>query len=246
VGSRGEVPPADGFTKDDLRQRIEDRMEALNYGSESVRGVLLLFNIASLLEQTASNQRFEFDGYKTNSWDIEHVRSVAEYIPRAAADRKRWLAHALNFGVGPVATGLDPTSSEKLQQDIATLLAAPSPDEDTFNQVFEGVRALSGEAYAREDDNALSNLVLLDMGTNRSYKNAIFPVKRTRIIDLDKQGQFVPPATKNVFLKYYCPQAAQLMLWDEADQDAYASVIKETLLRFFAPLCRKELVNEDK
>jgi hypothetical protein len=36
------------------------------------------------------------------------------------------------------------------------------------------------------------------------------------------------------------------MLWDEADQDAYASVIKETLLRFFAPLCRKEVVNEDK
>lgn len=107
------------------------------------------------------------------------------------------------------------------------------------------MRALSGEAGARVDDNALSNLVLLDVGTNRSYKNAIFPVKRTRIIDLDKRGQFVPPATRNVFLKYYSPQAAQLMLWDGADQDAYGAVIEETLLQFFAPLTRNEGVNED-
>lgn len=105
--------------------------------------------------------------------------------------------------------------------------------------VFGRVRALSGEGEARVDDNALSNLALLDMGTNRSYKNAIFPVKRTRIIELDKLGQFVPPATRNVFLKYYSPNAAQLMLWDGADQDEYGNAIEETLRRFFAPLGRK-------
>jgi hypothetical protein len=49
--------------------------------------------------------------------------------------------------------------------------------------VFARVRTLSGEPEARTDDNGLSNLVLLDMGTNRSYKNAVFPVMRTRIID---------------------------------------------------------------
>jgi hypothetical protein len=134
--------------------------------------------------------------------------------------------------------------SQKLRQDIEVLIAAPSPEEDTFTQVFDHVRALSGEAVARADDNALSNLVLLDVGTNRSYKNAIFPVKRTRIIELDKRGQFVPPATRNVLLKYYSPQAAQLMLWDGADQDAYGAEIEETLLSFFAPLTRKEGVNE--
>jgi hypothetical protein len=78
------------------------------------------------------------------------------------------------------------------------------------------------------------------METNRSYKNAIFPVKRARIIELDKQGQFVPPATRNVFLKYYSPHAAQLMLWDGADQDAYAEAIEKTLRRFFEPLVRRE------
>ena len=101
---------------------------------------------------------------------------------------------------------------------------------------FSQVRDLSGEAEAREDDNAVSNLALLDMGTNRSYQNAIFPVKRTRIIDLDKEGKFVPPATRNVFLKYYSPHAAQLMLWDSTDQQAYGDAINATLLRFFDPL----------
>jgi hypothetical protein len=116
------------------------------------------------------------------------------------------------------------------------LVASTSPEEHAFTDVFTRVRALSGEPEARGDDNALSNLVLLDMGTNRSYKNAIFPVKRTRIIGLDKQGQFVPPATRNVFLKYFSEQAAQLMLWDNADQVAYGAAIEGTLVRFFTPL----------
>jgi hypothetical protein len=119
------------------------------------------------------------------------------------------------------------------------LIAAPSPEEHAFTDVFARVRTLSGEEGARADDNALSNLVLLDMGTNRSYKNAIFPVKRSRIIGLDKQGQFVPPATRNVFLKYYSPQAAQLMLWDGEDQDGYRSALEDTLFRFFASLTKE-------
>lgn len=241
AGPHREEPPVDGFTKSDLTQRIEERIEVLNYGSDSVRPVLLLFNIASLLKQTASTQRFQFDWYKKDSWDIEHVRSVAEYVPRAAADRRRWLERARDFVVSPVAAGRNLVESERLRQDIDAIVTSPSPEVEAFTNVFDRVRALSGEAEAHGDDNALSNLVLLDMRTNRSYKNAIFPLKRTRIIDLDQRGQFVPPATRNVFLKYYSPQAAQLMLWDGADQEAYGEAIKETLLGFFAPIMRKEV-----
>jgi hypothetical protein len=228
------------FCKGELAQQIAERIDDLAYGATPVRAVLLLFNIAGLLDQTASTQRFQFDGYKTNSWDIEHVRSVAEYVPRAAADRKRWLAHAREFVVSPVARARDTTESMNLAQQITALLAASSPDEQTFMDVFNRVRVVSGEAEVRVDDNAISNLVLLDMGTNRSYKNAIFPVKRDRIIELDKQGQFVPSATRNVFLKYYSPHAAQLMLWDGSDQEAYGEAIEETLRRFFSPLVHSE------
>ena len=97
------------------------------------------------------------------------------------------------------------------------------------------------EGDARDDDDALSNLVLLDQSTNRSYKNAIFPVKRERIIDLDRQGTYLPPATRNVFLKYYAPDAGQLLLWDESDQQAYGEAIRTSLDRCFEPI----VVNEN-
>ena len=53
-----------------------------------------------------------------------------------------------------------------------------------------------------ENDN-ISNLALLDDETNRGYGNAMFFIKRKKIIENDKQGIFVPICTKNVFLKYY-------------------------------------------
>ena len=242
AGPRAAELPTEGLTAPELARRITERIDELSYGSASVRSVLLLFNVAGLLEQTASTQRFQFDGLKNNTWDIEHVRSVAEYMPRAAADRRRWLTHAREFLVSPVATTRDRAASEALVKQIEALIAAPSPEEQAFMAVFNRVRTISGEEDGREDD-TLSNLALLDMGTNRSYKNAIFPVKRMRIIDLDKQGQFVPPATRNVFLKYYSPHAAQLMLWDSTDRQAYGDAITATLQHFFAPLVdRKEVV----
>ncbi|HWU85981.1 MAG TPA: DUF262 domain-containing protein [Kofleriaceae bacterium] len=236
AGNQAVEPFHDGFTEEELAERIGERLDNLDYGKGSVGTALLLFNIAGLLEQVASTQRFQFDAYKTSSWDIEHVRSVAEYIPQAAADRRRWLEHARGFVVSPAATPGDPAEAEQLQKDIDALIASPSPEERAFADVFARVRVLSREPEVRADDNAISNLVLLDMGTNRSYKNAIFPVKRARIISLDKEGQFVPPATRNIFLKYYSPQAAQLMLWDDADQAAYREVLDRTLYRFFAAL----------
>jgi hypothetical protein len=243
AGARAAELPADGLTAPELTRRITERIDELSYGAAPVRSVLLLFNVAGILQQTASTQRFQFDGLKNNTWDIEHVRSVAEYIPRAAADRRRWLEHAGEFVVSPVAIARDPGESEALANEIAALIAAPSPEELAFTAVFERVRTLSGEAEPREDEDALSNLALLDMGTNRSYKNAIFPVKRKRIIGLDQEGQFVPPSTRNVFLKYYSPQASQLMLWDSTDQQAYGAAIAATLQQFFAPLVdRKETI----
>ena len=224
-----------GLTRETLEQQIFERIEELEYGKAQVSTALLLFNIGSLLQQTASTQRFQFDGYKTSNWDIEHVRSVAEFVP-PASDRRRWLKHARDFVCGPVAIGQNPDEAQKLKDAIDSLVEAPSQDEAAFGDVFARVRLLSGEPEARAEDNGLSNLVLLDMGTNRSYKNAIFPVKRARIIDLDKNGQFVPPATRNVFLKYYSPNARQLMLWDDTDEVAYGQAIRETLVDFFVPM----------
>jgi len=112
-------------------------------------------------------------------------------------------------------------------------------DKETFKQVFTRVRALSGEAKARMADNALSNLALLDSSTNRSYKNAVFPMKRERILDLDRDGLFLPPSTRKVFLKYYTDRPEHLIWWDDADQRAYHQAMVRALHTFFAPLAEE-------
>jgi len=74
--------------------------------------------------------------------------------------------------------------------------------------------------------------VLLDVGTNRSYKNAVFPVKRKMIIEKEKMGTFVPICTKNVFMKYYCSKVEQMTFWGEEDKNAYFNDIKSVLKGF--------------
>lgn len=49
----------------------------------------------------------------------------------------------------------------------------------------------------------LDNLALLSRKHNSSLNNAIFPVKRNRIIELQKEGKYVPLTTMNVFLKIF-------------------------------------------
>jgi hypothetical protein len=222
----------------DLERKLFDHLAALRYGNATgqLRTTLLLFNVAGTLAHTAPTHRFRFDGFKANRWDIEHIRSVTEYIPAGPRQRKDWLQHALQFVASPAGRASDPAAADALSARMQALLEQPAPDASAFEEVFQAVRVLSGEGEARESDHQISNLVLLDMGTNRSYRNAIFPAKRRRIIELDTEGVYVPPATRNVFLKYFNPDAGQVLLWDADDQVSYGRAVRGTLLAFFRPL----------
>ena len=52
-------------------------------------------------------------------------------------------------------------------------------------------------------------------------------------IKISKSGSaFIPPCTKNVFLKYYNPLTNNLREWDKTDAEAYEKNIKDTLQIF--------------
>jgi hypothetical protein len=72
----------------------------------------------------------------------------------------------------------------------------------------------------------------LDSGTNRSYKNEFFKVKRKTILENDMNGTFIPICTRNVFMKYYTKKPRNLYQWTEQDADNYLSAIKKTLGRY--------------
>ena len=120
-----------------------------------------------------------------------------------------------------------------LQEKIgAHLELAPKEGAAVFEPLYAEILKYFHEDDNSEPDNSIANLVLLDQETNRSYKNAVFPVKRQRVIELDTHGVFVPHCTRNVFLKSYSPRVGHAMYWTQQDRDDYRQKVVETLSDF--------------
>ncbi|WP_180722511.1 DUF262 domain-containing protein [Paraburkholderia largidicola] len=225
-----------------LSEFVQAELGGLDYDSDTVqiRNVLLLFNLASLMESD-SRARFPFDAYKSERWDIEHIRSVHSRMPQRQDDQKRWLGNVLEY-LGCDASGEDgeggatvrPDGHDDLVQEGKAIIRDQSFDSEAFEAFFKHVQECFDPFQDIEVDDSLGNLTLLDQVTNRGYGNAIFPIKRKTVIALDKVGKFVPLCTKNVFLKYYSARVDRMLVWSKEDAATYASAIHDCLTRFFA------------
>jgi len=226
----GGPPPAD-MNEAAIRTQVEDRLETLEYGNGQhrprIKSLLLLFNLATLLQNQRSNLRFQFDSFKSEQWNIEHVRSVTSDKPERHSEQITWLTHCLGYLKSQEA-------EEALRAEIEAFVALPQQDAiAVFDPLYDKLLAFFQEKTDEEADHGIANLTLLDEHTNKSYKNAVFAVKRKRLLSLDQAGIFVPLCTRNVFLKCYSPQVDNAMFWSPADRDAYQGVIIETLVNFF-------------
>ena len=82
-------------------------------------------------------------------------------------------------------------------------------------------------------DHSIANLALLSHGANAALGNAVFEVKRSKVLAMDKAGDYIPTATRNVFLKYYTDAGRlQPHFWGEADKTAYLREIKDKLASY--------------
>jgi hypothetical protein len=222
------------FPEDDnevIRTRVSEALDDLEYGRHSakIRSILLLFNLATLLQNKRSNIRFQFDSFKHERWDIEHVRSVASDKPEKYSDRIAWLEHCLGYLRSQQA-------DQPLQVEIEALkqITQQEVTDELFDPLYAKLLAFFHEASEDDADNGIANLTLLDEHTNRSYKNAVFAVKRQRLLSLDQAGIFVPLCTRNVFLKCYNPQVDNVMFWGASDRLGYQTTILETLVGFLS------------
>ena len=92
-------------TKTEFRKFLDDQIKEifknisigeLNYeDGESVRKVLLIFNINTILENKESNIRFQFDRYKGQDWDIEHICSQTDKYPKKKEEKDAWIKDIL-------------------------------------------------------------------------------------------------------------------------------------------------------
>lgn len=215
---------------EDLVEEVTEYLDNLSYANRrAVKTTLLLFNVATLLANHKSNIRFQFDSFKSEVWDIEHIRSVANISLDSHTDRVRWL----NLTVGYLETvdiHLD------LAKDIQafTLLPQREATQEKFEALHNEVLKAFKEDNSDETDDGIFNLTLLDQTTNRSYKNAVFAVKRQRLLELDQAGIFVPICTRNVFLKSHSAHVDNNMFWSKEDRDGYRTFMINTLISFFS------------
>lgn len=229
--------------KKEIKNQVNCNIDELEYGNKQIRKVLLLLNIQTVLETQKSDMRFPFHKYKSEDWDIEHVRSQNDQNDTGRIKNPdEWANDLIDFFLGSTdSSKINEFISKTISQEIKEICRAlleyqneveKNQKQEKFNTAYKKIADYFKESDNPENINSVSNLALLDATTNRSYGNAFFPIKRKRIIDNDKNGIFVPICTKNLFLKYYTKKLGEVMYWNNNDANDYLVAIKNTLKEF--------------
>ncbi len=205
-------------------------------GKAACTRALLLFNVLTLDNAKHGEPRYPFDSHhQEKGWSLEHIHAQStegltkEKEWRAWLDSSSTVLKSLPSGLGDS----EKKKAEKLQKAILQALAS----NEVTKPIFDGLEAQISKLLNRLNDGAsakdlhtLANLALLSGDINTALSNASFSAKRLRLLNFDREGRFIPPCTRNVFVKYYTDSAEQqLHFWSKQDREAYLARLEETL-----------------
>ena len=188
-----------------------------------VRQVLLLFNIATLVEKPDEKARFSFESYHNNNWDVEHI---SPQNPDLNHDQ------LIEFLEKKSEIMVNNEKKEKSLVEMYPILeelhkALVNNEEELINTELKKFFAIEGDAVM-----SLSNLTLLSDHDNRGIGNDFFFAKRDKLKQYYQQGSFIPIGSLNVFSKFYSTNPKQPLFWDEEDANDYLNKIDETIKNF--------------
>ena len=216
--------------KESLNIKAEDLSDSLrydNHGYEKLGNLLLLFNVAS------TRTRFPYEKHSGHLWSLEHIHAQNAQSLNRADQWENWLRLH-----DDALKSLRATQSEReLVDSLLAEIEAALPDVKTerFGDRFKGLSeriqtALNPDWARGEADHTIANLALLSRDDNAALNNAVFEVKRQKVLSWDRAGSYIPLATRNVFLKYYSETGAlQPHFWSEDDKTSYRDAITHTL-----------------
>lgn len=193
------------------KQKSLDDLSYAEAGDKNhIKNILLLFNIETVL-LNQGGFRFSFEKFVKNKWSLEHIHPQN---PKESDD--------LNNNNHPPKDFWNWLQSNSSIAEDCEHVKYLKDHESYLISKF-------GDIIDEASMHSIENLALLDSKTNTSIGNNLFPVKRSRIIGADKQGKFIPIATKNVFLKYYTKNPENMYCWTKEDRQAYLEEIKDVL-----------------
>lgn len=203
------------FSKFDEEQIKADLEELTIQESEKVRSVLLLYNIALLVNANNTYERFPFELFKNGTWDIEHINPQTPK-DATAEEKENWLQSYMQI-----------IKDREILDNIEKCI------QDNYEN-FAVVSDMVSQKLDIVDNDSISNLVLLHASINRGYKNDCFSEKRKKIIEVERtksnDEKYIPIGTKWVFLKGY-DKASQLVVWAADDMKEYVEDISAKIYK---------------
>jgi hypothetical protein len=221
-----------------LNLTIGDLRE-LSYRSDTAKceRVLLLLNVETVRRRDSS-ERYSFASHATRAWTLEHIDAQSA---EPLVTSKQWSEWLRLHRDALKALPIDEATRSALVDDINQALAGDTRAKEISGATFRSLEArvlaafAAGVEPAEEAVHSLSNLALLAGDDNSVLSNSKFEVKRQAILRLDREGRYIPAATRNVFLKYYtAADAHQIYFWGPQDREAYMAEIMDKVGPYLA------------
>ena len=218
--TKSETKTKSGF-KDSLKEKIKidtANIGELNYidNRKELENILLLFNIATIINSKGSYTRFSFNEYNGKKWSLEHIHAQNDKGLKDKKVQDEWLENSKKY-----------IYESDLQEKIDIFIKGN--ENNHFDELQMEILNKFGDVV---NMHGIENLALLAAENNSSLCNGPFIEKRKKIIEMDKNGEFIPICTKNVFLKYYTKNLSNVYFWSKQDQEDYKGSIIETLENF--------------
>lgn len=212
-------------------------IDELEYKDALTKKLLLLFNIETCIK--TENQRFDFEKFKNESWDVEHIDSRNDSSLQQFDERITWMKNiekCLEIEIKANNSRKDESLKEECSNLIKEFEENQSVVKDKYSDFYKKVnKHFSSDNNKDVNKDSINNLTLLNSSTNREYKDAPFMFKRQTIIEKDKEGKcFLPICTRNCFLKYYTDSENDIsqldaMRWNKTDKDNYLAALHKVL-----------------
>lgn len=222
--SLGENTPASLFYEEDGKKK--------DY--VAIRRLLLLHNIYWCVKTDNKDKlRFSFSAYREIDWSLEHITPQNPKAPSSLENVRKWV----NNHLASLKNREETEEKKKLVENLTAMqkkLESKPSKEEEWSQLLDEFKSLFRDVLDYEqklpdtDLHSLSNLCLLDRPTNSRLSNNSFDVKREMIRTGGVKNAYIPPATRQVFLKGFSTYPQNNYSWEEADAEAYLKNINKT------------------
>lgn len=221
------------------------KLEELKYGDDddSIRKILLLFNVEMTLSNAQDEPRFPFHLASASEFDLkslEHIHpqnlddDAIKYV-----DFKKWfddrkkiinseydLSDTINVDLNRTIHDLERNlvDEKTFQTNKSTCLG----DLAVVDKKFDDLAGMDQKVM-----HSLYNLALVDKDTNSAISNMLIDAKRQKLIErTTKDETYVPLGTWYAFNKHFSKVVNDLKFWSKEDREAYFAEIEKVYNKF--------------